>query len=72
MNESITLVLPRSPIIKARKSHHLLALKQWIEESGFKDVMVITSVDAGARGDEALLSFVPPPLHLSLSLPLDG
>lgn len=60
MNETITLVLPRSPIIKSRKPHHLIALREWVEGSGFGEVLVITGVDAGARGDEALLSFVPP------------
>ncbi|GAA5974768.1 hypothetical protein JCM11641_007258 [Rhodosporidiobolus odoratus] len=56
---NLTLVFPRSPVIRARRPHHLEAIKQWTQEAGFETVLVVAGVDAGLRGDEALLSSTP-------------
>lgn len=51
---TLTLVLPRAPIIHARKAHHLDAMNRFVAAGGFRDVLVVAGVDAAMRGDEAL------------------
>ncbi|SCV71710.1 BQ2448_3298 [Microbotryum intermedium] len=65
--ESITLVLPRAPIIQARKRHYLDALTAWIRQSEFRDVLIVGAVDAAMRRDEALRETNP---FRSLVLPV--
>ncbi|BGP18663.1 hypothetical protein JCM10213_002907 [Rhodosporidiobolus nylandii] len=55
----LTLVLPRAPVIVARRAHHLAALKDWVQKEGFKELLLVAGVDAGLRGDEALMSTTP-------------
>ncbi|KDE03330.1 hypothetical protein MVLG_06173 [Microbotryum lychnidis-dioicae p1A1 Lamole] len=52
--DSITLLLPRAPIIQARKRHYFDALTAWIRQSEFRDVLIVGAVDAAMRGDEGL------------------
>jgi predicted ATP-grasp superfamily ATP-dependent carboligase len=51
---AITVVLPRAPVIRARKLHHLQSMKQWIEAVGVKEVLLLAGVDAASRVDEGL------------------
>ncbi|GJN92351.1 hypothetical protein Rhopal_005381-T1 [Rhodotorula paludigena] len=53
-SRSLTLVLPRSPVIRARKEHHLQAISAWVAAGGFKDVLVVAGTDAAMRGDDGL------------------
>lgn len=53
-SRSLTLVLPRAPVIRARKAHHLDAMHRFVAAGGFRDVLVVAGVDAAMRGDEAL------------------
>ncbi|GAA6013682.1 hypothetical protein JCM10207_004818 [Rhodosporidiobolus poonsookiae] len=55
----LTVVLPRSPVIRARRLHHLLSLQRWVDVSGFAAVVVTAGVDAALRGDEGLRSLTP-------------
>ncbi|SCZ88915.1 BZ3500_MvSof-1268-A1-R1_Chr1-1g00823 [Microbotryum saponariae] len=52
--DSITLLLPRAPIIQARKRHYFDALTAWIRQSEFRDVLIVGAVDAAMRGDDGL------------------
>ncbi|GAA5908434.1 hypothetical protein JCM8208_006194 [Rhodotorula glutinis] len=56
---TLTLVLPRAPVIHARKAHHLDAMARFVEAGGFRDVLVVAGVDAAMRGDEALNAPTP-------------
>ncbi|GAA5842040.1 hypothetical protein JCM9279_002764 [Rhodotorula babjevae] len=56
---TLTLVLPRAPVIHARKAHHLAGMKQFVAAGGFSDVLVVAGVDAAMRGDEALNAPTP-------------
>lgn len=47
-------MLPRSPVIKARKQNHLESLHSFIKASKFSQVLLISGIDAAARGDESL------------------
>ncbi|BGP26613.1 hypothetical protein JCM10295v2_005566 [Rhodotorula toruloides] len=58
-SHSLTLVLPRSPVIRARRPHYLDSIKQWIAESGFREVLVVAGTDAGMRGDSGLNASTP-------------
>ncbi|CEQ40731.1 SPOSA6832_02384, partial [Sporobolomyces salmonicolor] len=51
---SLTVVLPRSPVIRARRAHHLEAMRAFIEQAGFAEVLLVAGVDAALRGDEGL------------------
>ncbi|KAI5481526.1 proteasome assembly chaperone 2 [Pseudohyphozyma bogoriensis] len=51
---NVTVVLPRSPVVRARKANYLESMREWIQHNGVGEVLVIGSVDAGLRGDEAL------------------
>ncbi|BGP42327.1 hypothetical protein JCM10449v2_006332 [Rhodotorula kratochvilovae] len=53
-SRSLTVVLPRSPVIRARKAHHLAAMEAFVAAGGFKEVLIVAGVDAAGRGDEAL------------------
>ncbi|GAA5856629.1 hypothetical protein JCM8547_005899 [Rhodosporidiobolus lusitaniae] len=65
---ALTLVLPRSPVIVARREHYLRSLKQWVEQEGVEELLVVAGVDAALRGDDALAS--PTPLrHFLLPTP---
>lgn len=55
-DETLIVVLPRSPVIRARKDHHLVAMRAFIEAAHFTNVLLIAGVDAGTRGDESLQS----------------
>ncbi|GAA5915758.1 hypothetical protein JCM6882_003847 [Rhodosporidiobolus microsporus] len=55
----LTLVLPRSPVIRARRLHFLSSLNDWVGESGFESVLLVAGVDAALRGDEGLNSDTP-------------
>ncbi|BGP02215.1 hypothetical protein NBRC10513v2_005863 [Rhodotorula toruloides] len=58
-SRSLTLVLPRSPVIRARRPHYLDSIKRWIAECGFKEVLVVAGTDAGMRGDSGLNAITP-------------
>ncbi|TNY17983.1 PAC2 family-domain-containing protein [Rhodotorula diobovata] len=58
-SRSLTLVLPRAPVIRARKAHHLDAMHRFVAAGGFRDVLVVAGVDAAMRGDEALNAPTP-------------
>ncbi|GAA5823859.1 hypothetical protein JCM11251_003322 [Rhodosporidiobolus azoricus] len=58
-SSDLTLVLPRSPVIRARRPHFLASLNEWVRESGFESVLVVAGVDAALRGDEGLNSETP-------------
>ncbi|GAA6005065.1 uncharacterized protein JCM10292_005549 [Rhodotorula paludigena] len=58
-SRSLTLVLPRSPVIRARKEHHLQAISAWVAAGGFKDVLVVAGTDAAMRGDDGLNAATP-------------
>ncbi|KAM0754198.1 hypothetical protein T439DRAFT_173500 [Meredithblackwellia eburnea MCA 4105] len=51
-DKTVTIALPRSPVIQARKRHHAISIQKFVESSGFKDVLLVTTVDAASRGDE--------------------
>ena len=53
-SKDLTVVLPRSPIIRARKPHHLVAMKRWIAAAEFGEVLLLAGVDAATRLDEGL------------------
>ncbi|KAM0790816.1 hypothetical protein ACM66B_004661 [Microbotryomycetes sp. NB124-2] len=55
----VTLVLPRSPVVRARRQRYLDSLKQWINENKFKDVLVVASVDAAMRADDSIREPTP-------------
>lgn len=53
--DKLTVVLPRAPIIQARKQHYLQEMRRWIvEEAQFGEVLVLSGVDAASRVDEGL------------------
>ncbi|GAA5924130.1 hypothetical protein JCM1841_004582 [Sporobolomyces salmonicolor] len=56
---SLTVVLPRSPVIRARRAHHLEAMRAFIEQAGFAEVLLVAGVDAALRGDEGLNAATP-------------
>lgn len=58
---TVTVVLPRSPVIRARKPHHAASLQAFAAAAGFSDVLIVASVDAAARGDDGLRECVPRP-----------
>ncbi|GAA5975366.1 hypothetical protein JCM5350_006452 [Sporobolomyces pararoseus] len=58
-SRSLTVVLPRSPVIRARRPHYLASMKQFIEQGRFKEVLIVAGVDAALRGDEGLNSSSP-------------
>ncbi|KPV73528.1 uncharacterized protein RHOBADRAFT_54744 [Rhodotorula graminis WP1] len=58
-SRTLTLVLPRTPVIHARKAHHLDAMARFVAAGGFRDVLVVAGVDAAMRGDEALNAPTP-------------
>ncbi|BGP34250.1 hypothetical protein JCM10296v2_006065 [Rhodotorula toruloides] len=58
-SRSLTLVLPRSPVIRARRPHYLDSIKRWIVKCGFKEVLVVAGTDAGMRGDSGLNAITP-------------
>ncbi|GAA5960285.1 hypothetical protein JCM3765_002529 [Sporobolomyces pararoseus] len=58
-SKSLTVVLPRSPVIRARRPHYLASMKQFIEQGRFKEVLIVAGVDAALRGDEGLNSSSP-------------
>lgn len=51
---SLVLVLPRSPVIRARREHYVRAMKQWTVDEGVKEVLIVAGIDAAGRGDEGL------------------
>ena len=53
-SKSITLVLPRSPVIQARKVHHLAAINAFVSAASFKEVLLISGIAAGSREDDGL------------------
>lgn len=57
----ITLILTRSPVIRERKSHHLKAMRAFIESAGFKEILIVSAVDAAMRGDDGLNELVHSP-----------
>ncbi|GAA5828548.1 hypothetical protein JCM5353_004182 [Sporobolomyces roseus] len=58
-SKSLTVVLPRSPVIRARRPHYLDSMRKFIEVAGFKEVLIVASIDAALRGDEGLNSSTP-------------
>ncbi|GAA5901147.1 hypothetical protein JCM5296_006283 [Sporobolomyces johnsonii] len=58
-SRSLTVVLPRSPVIRARRAHHLEAMRAFIEQAGFAEVLLVSGVDAALRGDEGLNAATP-------------
>ncbi|ORY89038.1 hypothetical protein BCR35DRAFT_252774, partial [Leucosporidium creatinivorum] len=59
LKEAVTIVLPRAPVIRARKLHHLQSMKLWIEAAGVKEVLLLAGVDAASRVDEGLRAVTP-------------
>jgi hypothetical protein len=57
-SRSLTFILSRSPVIKARTEHHLKAMRAFVEAAQFHDVLILSATDAGVRGDESLRSCV--------------
>lgn len=55
-SKSLTVVLPRSPVIRARRRHYLDSMRRFIEQGRFKEVLIVAGVDAALRGDEGLNS----------------
>ncbi|GAA6006094.1 hypothetical protein JCM11491_002030 [Sporobolomyces phaffii] len=58
-SKSLTVVLPRSPVIRARRLHYLHSMRNFIEQGRFKHVLVVAGVDAALRTDEGLNSSSP-------------
>ncbi|GAA5820044.1 hypothetical protein JCM10212_004989 [Sporobolomyces blumeae] len=58
-SKSLTIVLPRSPVIRARRSNYLASIREWIDGSAFAEVLVVAGTDAALRGDEGLQSATP-------------
>jgi hypothetical protein len=55
-----TLVLPRTPVIKARKADYLASMAKFVGAAGFSRVLVVASVDASTRTEEGLDSCALP------------
>lgn len=58
-NRSLVIALPRSPVIRARRSHYLDSIRHWIHQSQFSDVLVVAGADAAMRGDDGLNAITP-------------
>ncbi|GAA5926147.1 uncharacterized protein JCM15063_000198 [Sporobolomyces koalae] len=58
-SRSLTVVLPRSPVIRARRPHYLASMRQFIAQGQFKEVLLVAGVDAALRNDEGLNSSSP-------------
>ncbi|GAA6049315.1 hypothetical protein JCM3770_005936 [Rhodotorula araucariae] len=58
-SRSLTVVLPRAPVIRARKAHHLDAMRRFVAAGAFAEVLLVAGVDAAMRADEALNSPAP-------------
>ncbi|GAA5906758.1 uncharacterized protein JCM6883_005679 [Sporobolomyces salmoneus] len=58
-SRSLTVVLPRSPVIKARRLHYLDSMKIFILQGQFREVLIVAGVDAALRNDEGLNSSSP-------------
>jgi PAC2 family len=53
-SHKVTLLHQRSPVIKSQKSTFVQELLAWIEEQGFKEVLLVGSMDAGMRIDREM------------------
>ncbi|KAL8278426.1 hypothetical protein RQP46_009116 [Phenoliferia psychrophenolica] len=63
---TVTVVLPRSPVIRARKPHHAASIEAFATAAGFSEILIVASIDAATRGDDGLRE--PTPLrHYILS-----
>lgn len=58
-NRSLVIALPRSPVIRARRSHYLDSIRHWIHQSKFQQVLVVAGADAAMRGDDGLNAITP-------------
>lgn len=53
-SRKVTLLHQRSPVMKSQKSVFVQELLTWIEEQGFKEVLLVGSMDAGMRIDKEM------------------
>ncbi|PWN53119.1 hypothetical protein IE53DRAFT_404803 [Violaceomyces palustris] len=60
--DALTVVQQRSPVIKSQEAQFVSELLAWIRDSEFKEVLVLSSIDAAARTDA---EFETPLLHLT-------
>ena len=58
-NRSLVIALPRSPVIRARRSHYLDSIRHWIHQSRFSEVLVVAGADSAMRGDDGLNAITP-------------
>ena len=58
-NRFLVIALPRSPVIRARRSHYLDSIRHWIHQSRFPEVLVVAGADAAMRGDDGLNAITP-------------
>lgn len=52
--ERVVWVLPRSPVIRARRKHWARAMHEFVKAGAFGEVLVVAGVDAASRGDDGL------------------
>lgn len=52
--QRLVWVLPRSPVIRARREHWARATREFVKAGGFSEVLVVAGVDAASRTDEGL------------------
>lgn len=58
--KGLTLIQQRSPVIKTSRTLFTKRLMHWIQEAGFSDVLIISSMDAAMRTD---IEFTTPILY---------
>ncbi|KAK4050817.1 hypothetical protein OIV83_003239 [Microbotryomycetes sp. JL201] len=59
LDNKVTLVLPRSPVVRARRQRYIDSLQRWILENNFTDTLIVSSVDAAMRMDDSIREPTP-------------
>lgn len=65
--QKLTVLQQRSPVIKSRKANFVKQLTRWIQEENFKQVLILSSIDASLRVDDELNTPVVHALHAERS-----
>ncbi|CAO1614246.1 unnamed protein product [Sympodiomycopsis kandeliae] len=50
----LTVLQQRSPVIKSRKANFVRRLTSWIQKENFRQVLIVSSIDASLRRDDEL------------------